>query len=144
MYGLSEAALYLRVPIKTLEYWVVGQGSGKPIIKTAGQRPRALSFMNLLECHMLATMKKLYDLKLPRIRRAVADLSSHNGFKPLSSRRPYIRIGSIYFQKSSTSSSISPVRFLRSYLCILSASNGTKTLSNSILLYAREAPRNLN
>jgi hypothetical protein len=25
MYGLSEAALYLRVPIKTLEYWVFGQ-----------------------------------------------------------------------------------------------------------------------
>jgi uncharacterized protein (DUF433 family) len=37
--------------------------------------------MNLLECHMLAAMKKIYNLKLPKIRRALADLNSHNEFK---------------------------------------------------------------
>jgi uncharacterized protein (DUF433 family) len=81
MYGLSEAALYLRVPVKTLEYWIFGKGSIKPLIQAAGQHPRSLSFMNLLECHMLAAMKKIYNLKLPKIRRALADLNSHNEFK---------------------------------------------------------------
>lgn len=81
IYGLSEAALYLRVPVKTLEYWVFGKGSIQPLITAAGQQPRGLSFMNLLECHMLAAMRKIYNLKLPKIRRAVADVSSHNGSK---------------------------------------------------------------
>lgn len=81
LYGLSEAALYLRVPIKTLEYWVFGRDSIKPIINAAGRRPRSLSFMNLLECHMLAAMRSLYNLRLPKIRRAVAHLSKTSSFK---------------------------------------------------------------
>jgi len=81
MYGLSEAALYLRIPIKTLEYWVFGQGKICPMVKAAGSHPRALSFMNLLECHMLAAMRKIYDLRLPKIRHAVGHLSTHSSFR---------------------------------------------------------------
>jgi uncharacterized protein (DUF433 family) len=75
LYGLAEAALYLRLPIKTLEYWVFGRGNHKPMINAASRSPRALSFMNLLECHMLAAMRSLYELKLPKIRRGVATLN---------------------------------------------------------------------
>jgi len=81
LYGLSEGALYLRVPIKTLEYWAFGRRPIPPIIRPASKRPRALSFMNLLECHMLASMRSLYDLRLPKIRRAVAHLSKVSGFR---------------------------------------------------------------
>ena len=81
LYGLSEAALYLRVPIKTLEYWAFGRGRISPMIRVAEARPRALSFMNLLECHMLAAMRSLYDLRLPKIRRAVALLTKTSGFR---------------------------------------------------------------
>lgn len=81
LYGLSEAALYLRVPIKTLEYWAFGRGRISPMIRVAEKRPRALSFMNLLECHMLAAMRSLYDLRLPKIRRAVAQLGKTSKFK---------------------------------------------------------------
>src|SRR5438270_10903474 len=81
LYGLSEAALYLRVPIKTLEYWAFGRKPVSPVIRVASKQPRALSFMNLLECHMLASMKTLYDLRLPKIRRAVAHLNKTSGFK---------------------------------------------------------------
>lgn len=81
MYGLSEAALYLRVPIKTLEYWVFGQNKIRPMIRAAGSHPRTLSFMNLLECHMLAAMRTIYDLRLPKIRRAVAHLSATSSFR---------------------------------------------------------------
>jgi uncharacterized protein (DUF433 family) len=81
MYGLSEAALYLRVPIKTLEYWAFGRGSVKPLIHVSGVHPRAFSFMNLLECHMLAAMRSIYDLRVAKIRRAIANLSKQNGYK---------------------------------------------------------------
>ena len=81
MYGLSEAALYLRVPIKTLEYWTMGRGKTPPLVEAAGRHPRALSFMNLLDCHMLAAMRTLYDLRLPKIRKAVVYLSSHSNFR---------------------------------------------------------------
>ena len=80
LYGLSEAALYLRVPIKTLEYWAFGRGRVALLISVARKRPRAFSFMNLLECHMLASMRTLYDLHLPKIRRAVAHLNKTSGF----------------------------------------------------------------
>lgn len=81
MYGLSEAALYLRVPIKTLEYWVLGRGKVRPMIKVAGRHPRSLSFMNLLECHMLSAMRSVYNLRLPKIRKAVVHLQSNSQFK---------------------------------------------------------------
>lgn len=81
LYGFSEAALYLRVPMSTLEYWTLGRGSVAPMVRLAGKHPRAFSFMNLLECHMLAAMRKLYDLRLPKIRRAVVHLNKNSQFK---------------------------------------------------------------
>ena len=81
LYGLSEAALYLRLPIKTLEYWAFGSSHAKPLIRVAGRHPRVLSFMNLLECHMLAAMRSIYDLRLSKIRNAIANLSHPNWYK---------------------------------------------------------------
>lgn len=37
LYGLSEAALYLRVPIKTLEYWAFGRKPVSPVIEPASK-----------------------------------------------------------------------------------------------------------
>ena len=81
MYGLAEAALYLRVPLKTLEYWTFGRDKMPPMISVASRHPRSLSFMNLLECHMLAAMRKVYDLRLPKIRKAVVQLKQRSKFK---------------------------------------------------------------
>src|SRR3954454_7751745 len=81
LYGLSDAALYLRVPLKTLEYWAFGRTPISPLIRAASKKPRALSFMNLLECHMLVSMKSLYNLRLPKIRRALAHLHKTTGYK---------------------------------------------------------------
>jgi uncharacterized protein (DUF433 family) len=82
LYGLAESALYLRVPMTTLEYWVFGRGRNiRPMIKAASRQPRSLSFMNLLECHMLVAMKRIYDLKLPKIRRAIVHLQSSSQFR---------------------------------------------------------------
>lgn len=74
-YGVVEAAHYLRIPYTTLRYWLTGFGRTKPIIKMAGEN--RLSFMNLLECHVLAGMRKDYNLRLPRVRSALVHLDKH-------------------------------------------------------------------
>lgn len=74
-YGMSEVAVYLKIPYQTLRYWLTGFRTRSPIILPPETDPVRLSFMNLLECHALAGMRKIYDLKLPRVRRAVAAVS---------------------------------------------------------------------
>jgi uncharacterized protein (DUF433 family) len=74
-YGLSEAAVYLKVPCTTLRYWLTGFGKQFPIIQPVESAPTRLSFLNLLECHVLAGMRKVYDLKLPRVRSALRKVS---------------------------------------------------------------------
>jgi uncharacterized protein (DUF433 family) len=69
-YGISEAAVYLKVPYSTLRYWL-GLSKLPPIIQPAGSDPVRLSFMNLLESHALAAMRNLYNLKLPKVRSAL-------------------------------------------------------------------------
>ena len=74
-YGLSETAIYLKVPYNTLRYWLTGFGKQAPIIEPATSGPIRLSFSNLLECHALAGMRKIYNLKLPKVRTAVRKVS---------------------------------------------------------------------
>lgn len=71
-YGVSEAAQYLRVPYQTLRYWLTGFGKQLPIIKMAAEN--RLSFMNLLECHVLVGMRKYYNLRLPKVRAALTEM----------------------------------------------------------------------
>ncbi|MGB6201009.1 MAG: DUF433 domain-containing protein [Candidatus Acidiferrales bacterium] len=70
-YGLPEAAVYLKVPYQTLRYWLTGYNTRPPIVVPAEASPVQLSFLNLLECHILAGMRKMYDVKLPKVRSAL-------------------------------------------------------------------------
>jgi uncharacterized protein (DUF433 family) len=74
-YGLPEAAVYLKVPYTTLRYWLTGFGKLPPIIEPVASGPIRLSFLNLLECHALAGMRKIYNLKLPKVRSALRKIS---------------------------------------------------------------------
>jgi uncharacterized protein (DUF433 family) len=78
-YGVSEAAVYLKVPYNTLRYWLTGFHRLPAVVVPAQLDPLRLSFVNLLECHVLAGMRKLYDLKLPRVRSAVRQVSEKLG-----------------------------------------------------------------
>jgi uncharacterized protein (DUF433 family) len=82
-YGVSEAAHYLRLPYQTLRYWLTGFSKQKPIILMAGDN--RLSFMNLLECHVLAGMRRYYNLRLPKVRSALLQLE-----KQSPSRHPLV------------------------------------------------------
>jgi uncharacterized protein (DUF433 family) len=77
IYGIAEAAQYLRVPQNTLVYWVKGGGSVPPLIKLANTEPPRLSFSNLLECYMLSSMRAIYEVRIPRVRKALINLAKY-------------------------------------------------------------------
>lgn len=75
IYGLTEAAQYLRVPLNTLRYWANGGGSLPPLIRLA--EPARLSFANLLECYMLSSMRAIYDVRIPKVRKALVTIAKY-------------------------------------------------------------------
>lgn len=85
IYGMAEAACYVRVPYQTLRYWIRGSESIPPLITLASGNPPRLSFLNLLECHVLSAMRGMYNLRIPRVRRALATAK-----KLFPSRHPLI------------------------------------------------------
>jgi uncharacterized protein (DUF433 family) len=66
-YTVPEAARYLELPAGTLQYWVAG-GRVQPVIRTP--EPGYLSFINLVEAHVLSALRR-DRMSLQSIRRAV-------------------------------------------------------------------------
>jgi len=79
IYGLTEAAQYLRVPYNTLRYWLLGGRSVPPLISPV--EPARLSFSNLLECYTLSSMRAIYDVRIPKVRRALGTLAKYVNHK---------------------------------------------------------------
>jgi uncharacterized protein (DUF433 family) len=90
-YPFVEAAHYLNVPLSTLRAWCLGQGyreDGKtrrfqPLIRLDGKDRRALSFLNLVEAHVLAAIRRQHHVPLPKVRQALSYVS-----KKLNIQRP--------------------------------------------------------
>jgi uncharacterized protein (DUF433 family) len=74
VYSFADAASYARVPYQTLRYWVRGRGDTQPLIKVAESQPIALSFLNLLECHVLHALRTKYEMQIKSVRRALETL----------------------------------------------------------------------
>lgn len=53
-YAISEAAHYLGVPQATIRYWATGQNQYGGLIHVPKLRPVLLSFLNMVELHVLA------------------------------------------------------------------------------------------
>lgn len=92
-YTLGEASRYLRIPEQTLRSWVLGRSypTGKgmkrslPPLSIAAPRPPMLSFVNIVEAHVLASITRDYEVPLQRVRRGILFLQ-----RALSSRHPLI------------------------------------------------------
>lgn len=92
-YTLSEAARWLGLVENTLRVWCRGQDyvtkAGKrrahPVVHPAGVQPLGLSFWNLVECSVLATIRKQHEVSLQKVRKALAYVG-----KELGKRRPLI------------------------------------------------------
>jgi len=70
-YGYPEAAAYVRLPYGTIKNWTSGAG----LIVPCG--PNNLSFNNLLELHILKSMRKVHNLSLQGVRKALKELGKH-------------------------------------------------------------------
>lgn len=78
-YSVPDAAHYLRMPEGTLRSWVAGRWypvAGKPkrsrpLIRLDDPQKQYLSFINLVEAHVLAAMRRRHGVKLPKVRKAL-------------------------------------------------------------------------
>lgn len=78
-YGLAEAARFLKLPAATLRSWVVGRAYPKgetvatfqPLIKPARKRPPLLSFYNLIEAHVLRSLRTEHGVAIRELRKAI-------------------------------------------------------------------------
>lgn len=92
-YPFVEAAHYLSMPVSTLRSWCVGQDykiNGKtrrfqPLIELDGKKGEGLSFLNLVEAHVLAAIRRKHDIPLPKVREALAFMQ-----KRMKSLRPLL------------------------------------------------------
>jgi uncharacterized protein (DUF433 family) len=73
-YPFGEAAHYLNLPVSTLRAWCLGRGGPhrfRPVIRLDGKPGEGLSFINLVEAHVLAALRRLHGVKLGKVRGAL-------------------------------------------------------------------------
>ncbi len=81
-YTLSESSHYLLIPVATLRSWFVGRyypvQDGKefsnPPIVVAQKNPTLLSFVNLIEAHVLDAARREFRVAFPKVRSAISYL----------------------------------------------------------------------
>jgi hypothetical protein len=80
IYGLSEAAGYLHIPLATLRSWTVGRkyrtrdgsASFEPLIQLPEPSEARLSFSNLVEAHVLRALRTRHDVSMRAVRQALS------------------------------------------------------------------------
>ena len=80
VYTPAEAARYLRLPVATLRSWVLGRqyptAEGRahfpPLIRPASRKPPWLSFSNLIEAHVLRSLRTEHGVPVKALRSALA------------------------------------------------------------------------
>lgn len=78
-YTAAEAARFIKLPVATLRSWVVGRhypkargvGQFSPLIKPARREPLFLSFWNLIEAHVLRSLRTEHGVALTEVRNAL-------------------------------------------------------------------------
>jgi uncharacterized protein (DUF433 family) len=100
-YGVMEAAHYLRIPRTTVRDWVSGRhyrsNAGvrfsKPIIQIPDPALKLLSFMNLVEIHVLDAIRRKHDIPLEKVRTAMNYLLRQFPSKHLLADQEFITDG---------------------------------------------------
>jgi uncharacterized protein (DUF433 family) len=94
-YSVSEAAWYLQLPTSTVRSWVSGRpyptraGTANfiPIIEADDPERRLLSFRNLIEIHVLSSLRRQHQVRLDAVRATVNYLRRELGTQhPLAER----------------------------------------------------------
>jgi len=92
LYGVTEAAAYLGIPTTTLQYWTRGRSPQiEPVLTLPNLELPLLSFVNLVEAHVLSAIRKKHGVTLPAIRKAIANLS-RSGLWDTRPRHPLVDV----------------------------------------------------
>lgn len=91
VYHLAEAARFLKLPVTTLRPWVVGRAypvatrrrNFKPLLRPALAAPVTLSFWNLVEAHVIRSLRQDHSVALGELRQAIQYAESTLGIKRL-------------------------------------------------------------
>ena len=93
-YFISQASHHLSVPNSTLRSWVAGSSyetkAGRkrslPLIEPIRNKPYMLSFWNMIELQILASIRRRHKVSMPRVRKALNFVQSELGIE-----RPLIK-----------------------------------------------------
>ena len=80
-YSIAEAAHYLIMPKATVRYWAKGQNSYPSLIDVPKGSPTLLTFINLVELHILAAIRREHAISMPKVRAAIDYLKAHSHSK---------------------------------------------------------------
>jgi Uncharacterized conserved protein len=108
-YTVADAAHYLRLPAATLRSWALGRryptadGGGArfdPLIHPVSRKPALLSFWNLIEAHVLRSLRIEHGVSVPALRKALNYAEAELGIDRLL-LRPELRTnaGSVFLEK---------------------------------------------
>jgi len=91
-YSPADAARILSVNYTTLMYWIAGRMTKRRyyhgLIKPATSNPPELSFINLIECHVLKALTARYGMRIENVRSGIDTLKERfNSEHPLLDRR---------------------------------------------------------
>ncbi len=96
VYSFVEAAHYLNLPVSTLSSWFRGQSYKhndeirrfQPVIRLDGEPGEGLSFLNLVEAHVLTAIRREHRIPLQKVRRALEYVELELGLqRPLTNTR---------------------------------------------------------
>lgn len=86
LYPIAQAARYLKIPTRTLRDWIIGrtypikQGTERkiffPVVHLPNKAVLSLSFMNLIEAHVLNGMRKMENIPFAKVRLALEYLGT--------------------------------------------------------------------
>ena len=80
-YTFADAARYVRAPVATVRAWFLGTRTGwgtfQPVLQLDDYRHRMLSFRNLVELHVLSSIRKRHRVTLYRARIAIESFPNH-------------------------------------------------------------------
>lgn len=90
-YPIAEAARYLRLPATTLRSWALGreyatadgQRHFPAIFRPASRRPALLSFWNLIEAHVLRSLRSDHAVSVQAVRKALTYAERELGIERL-------------------------------------------------------------
>ncbi len=88
LYSQAEAARYLLIPPSTLRYWAIGESTNTRTVKPVIETPKGssqLSFLNLVELHILDSLRKSHKIDFPTIRKSLEFVK-----RELDTKRPLL------------------------------------------------------